>query len=140
MNPERWQKIAEILYEALEHEQNHCSTFLDQVCSDDPDLRAEVESLIEVRKRMGDFLELRGHVQSNVLADEIAIGRPLAVSDLLLSPSVEAIPDAGFLTNLRRGRLGPLDDEVFRCAVAGVVLDSQVQAETPLKILHAFLA
>jgi len=44
--PERWPKIKEIVGAAIEREPAERSAFLDQACSQDHDLRAEVESLL----------------------------------------------------------------------------------------------
>jgi serine/threonine protein kinase len=45
-NPDRRQKIKEIVGAALEHEPSQRSAFLDQACSHDSALRAEVDSLL----------------------------------------------------------------------------------------------
>ena len=44
--PERWPKIKEIVGAAIEREPAERCAFLDQACSQDHDLRAEVESLL----------------------------------------------------------------------------------------------
>jgi serine/threonine protein kinase/tetratricopeptide (TPR) repeat protein len=44
--PERWQKTKEILGAALQVEASERRTFLDQVCLEDAELRAEIESLL----------------------------------------------------------------------------------------------
>lgn len=44
--PEQWPKVKEIVAEALEKDSDARQAFLDEVCSQDPSLRAEVESLI----------------------------------------------------------------------------------------------
>src|ERR1700726_3012790 len=60
-----------------------------------------------------DPLESLHLVQDNVLPDEIAVGGVLVARELLFSPAVQAIPDPGLLTNLRRQPTGLLDDEVL---------------------------
>jgi len=45
VEPERWERINEILLEALEHAPRKRTAFLDQACDDD-ELRCEVESLL----------------------------------------------------------------------------------------------
>jgi hypothetical protein len=44
--PEQWPKIKEIVRAALEREPKERGAFLDQACSKDRGLRAEVESLL----------------------------------------------------------------------------------------------
>ena len=44
--PEQWPKIKEIVGAALEREPGERAAFLDQACSQDRELRAEVESLL----------------------------------------------------------------------------------------------
>jgi len=44
--PEQWPKIKEIVGAALEHDPSERAAFLDQACSQDGELRAEVESLL----------------------------------------------------------------------------------------------
>ena len=61
-------------------------------------------------------------VQDNVPPDEIAVRDVLAARGLFFSPSVQAIPDPGLLTNIRRHHTGLFDNEVLRFTVAGVVL------------------
>src|SRR5947209_2860882 len=74
------------------------------------------------------------------MPDEITVGGAVAARDPFFSPAVQAIPDAGLLTNLRRHPSGLLDDEVFRFTVARVVLDAAPQGEAALDVLHARLA
>ena len=47
MNPERWQRVKELLNEALDREPDTRSAFLDANCHTDIELRREVESLLE---------------------------------------------------------------------------------------------
>ena len=55
--PERWQKIDQILDEALQKEGSQRETFLDEACSGDASLRQEVESLLEASERAKSFIE-----------------------------------------------------------------------------------
>ena len=43
---ERWQRVEAVLDAALAHDPSHWPALLDERCSDDPDLRAEVEALL----------------------------------------------------------------------------------------------
>jgi len=47
MTPERWQQIKAVLEQALETPQQERSAFLDQACSDDVEMRKELDSLLK---------------------------------------------------------------------------------------------
>src|SRR4029077_7246754 len=47
MNPERWQHVKQVLNGALALENVEQPAYLDEACSGDPDLRAEVETLLQ---------------------------------------------------------------------------------------------
>jgi eukaryotic-like serine/threonine-protein kinase len=51
--PEQWSKVKEIVGEALEHSPADRGAFLDQACSGEGDLRAEVESLLAAHADAG---------------------------------------------------------------------------------------
>src|SRR2546422_10753438 len=87
-----------------------------------------------------DPLESLHLVQDNVLPDEIAVCGVLAARDLFFSPAVQAIPDPGLLTNIRRHHTGLFDDEVLRFTVARVVLNPELQVEATVNVLYARLA
>src|SRR5712691_4067330 len=87
-----------------------------------------------------DLLEALHLVQGGVLPDEVAVGWVLAARGLSFSPAIQAIPDSGLLTNLRRHQMGLFDDEVLRFTVARVVLNSELEVEAAFHVLHARLA
>jgi serine/threonine protein kinase len=47
MNPERWRQIERLYHSALEQDPARRDGFLDKACHEDPDLRREVQSLLE---------------------------------------------------------------------------------------------
>ncbi len=53
--PEQWPKIKEIVGAALEREPGERSAFLDEACSQNQDLRAEVESLLAAHAEAGEL-------------------------------------------------------------------------------------
>lgn len=57
MTPERWQRIEEIFYAAVEREPAERMGFLDQACEGDSDLRKNVQTLLNGDGRHGAFLE-----------------------------------------------------------------------------------
>ncbi|HEY7547377.1 MAG TPA: hypothetical protein VID27_20950, partial [Blastocatellia bacterium] len=54
---DRWQKVEEIFYAAIERDSALRPAFLDEACGDDVELRAEVESLIAAHERPGEFID-----------------------------------------------------------------------------------
>jgi serine/threonine protein kinase len=57
MTPERWQRLATLFAAAQECPVEKYAAFLDRACSDDPDMRAELESLLQPHVEADDFLE-----------------------------------------------------------------------------------
>ena len=55
MRPELWQEVREVLDAALAVPAAERLEYLDKVCSHDPELRSEVESLLESREKAGAF-------------------------------------------------------------------------------------
>src|ERR1700733_1811009 len=53
----RWQRIEETFYAALEHAPPDRDAFLDQACGDDLALRNEVQSLLDASDKTLSFLE-----------------------------------------------------------------------------------
>src|ERR1700752_3320982 len=68
MTPEQWQQIKSLLEEALERDPSERDAFLDEACTGDSSLRAEVEALIDSHARSGDSIESRAY---EVLADSL---------------------------------------------------------------------
>jgi serine/threonine-protein kinase len=56
MTPDRWEQINRLYYAALEVGNKERVHFLEEACSGDPDLRAEVESLLATHEQSGGFL------------------------------------------------------------------------------------
>ncbi len=54
---ERRHRVEELFYAALERDQEERASFLSEACYSDPDLKAEVESLISAHERPGRFLD-----------------------------------------------------------------------------------
>jgi len=72
MTPEHWQRITDILESALEQPLEERTAYLDSVCSDDAELRAEVESLVSEHDRMTGFLD-KPAFESTSLAEEFSL-------------------------------------------------------------------
>lgn len=97
MDPERWQKIKAVLYEAHELPPERRSEFLDRACSADSSLRKEVESLLSP----GD------QARSDFLSS--GVGAALPAGTKLAHYEVQALIGAGGMGEVYRGhdpRLG----------------------------------
>jgi eukaryotic-like serine/threonine-protein kinase len=71
--PERWQKVKQVLYSALEREATERAAYLDEACAGDESLRSEVEALLASYERAGSFFEMpAAEVAAEVLADDHA--------------------------------------------------------------------
>ena len=74
MNGGRWKRIEEIYHSALASPPERRAALLDELCLDDPDMRREVESLLEAREQAGSFLSA-SHLQDHIaqLAPETSL-------------------------------------------------------------------
>src|SRR5687767_14477028 len=54
---ERWQKIESIFEKALSLSREERDRYLDESCGDDPELRAELQRLLDANEEAGEFLE-----------------------------------------------------------------------------------
>lgn len=57
MKPDRWERVKELLNEALEREPEQREAFLDEHCAEDAELRSEVASLLSSFEDADDFME-----------------------------------------------------------------------------------
>jgi serine/threonine protein kinase len=57
MIPERWQQVKRLFHEACERAPEERAGFLDSACDGDVELRREIESLLAVHERAGDFMQ-----------------------------------------------------------------------------------
>jgi serine/threonine protein kinase len=72
VTPERWAQIEELFHRAAECDAQHRSALLDHTCSDDPELRREVEALLSCDKSG------REHVEAAVCAEFPGFRFPLS--------------------------------------------------------------
>ena len=57
MTPQKWQQIKDVFQSAIELEKNQRNSFLDEACRGNLELRNEVERLIGLHDKAGDFIE-----------------------------------------------------------------------------------
>src|SRR5687767_3787491 len=84
---ERWQEVKEILYSALEMAAVERSSFLDEKCGNDNELRREIESLIAAHSRAAErfespAVEMIAAVVSEEKSDQM-IGRSIGRYDII---------------------------------------------------------
>jgi len=56
MTPDRWELINKLYHAALEVEDKGRTSFLEEACKEDAELRSEVESLLKMNAQVGGFL------------------------------------------------------------------------------------
>jgi eukaryotic-like serine/threonine-protein kinase len=81
LTPDRWRRIRAALDLVLEAPLAERARILDEACGEDPDLRAEVEALVEAESRAGPLLHVPVEEYADALAAELAQSRgaePLA--------------------------------------------------------------
>ena len=87
MTPERWQQVERLYHAALQRVPSERAAFLDQACSDDGDLRSEVDSLLAAASGGEAFLEVSAlEVTARALAAELPrleVGQRLGAYEIL---------------------------------------------------------
>jgi len=86
MEPDRWARVEELCQAALERDERQQEAFLDAACREDPELRREVESLLEHRQRASTFLEAPAvQVAAKVLTEATGSADPARLLGRLVS-------------------------------------------------------
>jgi hypothetical protein len=102
----RWRQIERVYYSVLVCPLTNRAALLDELCSDDPDMRCEVESLLDAREQAGDFLSplsFREHV-TDLLAEPKLVGRTLGHYNILSAIGRGAMGDVYLARDLRLDR------------------------------------
>ncbi len=120
MNPERWQQVRGVLDKAIAISEAERPAFLDKACSDDQELRAEVESLLHSHQQAGTRFLHNPAIDlgiSSLLASKARVGQRIGVYMVL-----EQIGEGGM-------------GEVYRAVRA----DGQYDKEVAIKLVRAGL-
>ena len=125
MNAERWRRIEEIYYAALEVAASERGAFLESACGGDETLRADVERLIAAQDRAGDFL-----VSPAWEVAASALVTTTAREDRAMSLVGRHIATYEILTPLGVGGMG----EVYRAH------DTKLNRDVALKVLSQLFA
>ena len=74
MDTARWERIKALFHEALDHPEDLRDRHLEAACGSDPELRAEVESLLRAHAQPGSFLEWHAPIPADLRGDPDASG------------------------------------------------------------------
>jgi eukaryotic-like serine/threonine-protein kinase len=108
MNGGRWKQIEEVYHSALASPPERRAALLDQLCSDDPEMRREVESLLDARERAGSFLS-PSHLQGQL---EQLVSEPSLVGQTLGHYHILSAIGAGAMGEVYLARDTRLDRQV----------------------------
>src|SRR5262250_3410418 len=108
MNAERWKRIEEVYHSALASPPGGRAALLDELCSDDPDMRREVESLLDAREQAGGFLS-PSHFQDQL---EQLVSEPSLVGQTLGHYHIVSAIGAGAMGEVYLARDSRLDRQV----------------------------
>jgi non-specific serine/threonine protein kinase/serine/threonine-protein kinase len=125
MNIEEWQRVKQVLHEALELPRAGRTEFLDRECAGNQSLRDEVESLLASYDDAGTFIEESVAMsQVSVLHDSLAIGAQVGPYRI-----VQLIAEGGMGSVYQAVRV----DDLYRKIVAMKVIRRGVAGEYALR-------
>jgi len=124
MNRETWQRVKDILHEALDTPADKRAGFLDRACNGDTEVRAEVESLLASHAEAGEFIEPAAPAQSVTIAESLHAG-----SDIGPYRIVQLIAEGGMGSVYQAVRV----DDLYRKIVAIKIIRRGVAGDYALR-------
>ncbi|HXT22427.1 MAG TPA: hypothetical protein VN923_16865 [Thermoanaerobaculia bacterium] len=106
MTPEQWRRVRVLFDVAGQLPVQQRRAFLRNACAEEPELRQEVESLLEAASEAGDFLEA-GALHEVTWPEQPPSGEELALSSPAPPQTQQGAPSAS-------GPLGRLGDAIRR--------------------------
>jgi Tol biopolymer transport system component/serine/threonine protein kinase len=106
MNGGRWKRIEEIYHSALASPPERRAALLDELCLDDPDMRREVESLLDAREQAGSFLSsshLQGQLEQ-LVSEPSLVGQTLGHYEILSAIGAGAMGEVYLARDTRLDR------------------------------------
>src|SRR5271167_1908473 len=106
MNAERWKRIEEVYHSALASPPARRAALLDELCSDDLEMRREVESLLDAREQAGNFLSpshLQDHI-AELVSEPSLVGQTLAHYHILSAIGAGAMGEVYLARDTRLDR------------------------------------
>src|SRR5947209_7280174 len=79
MDSERWKRIQQVYCSVVASPLTRRAAVVDELCSDDQDMRREVESLLDAREQAGSFLSpgnLQAHL-AELISESYLVGQAL---------------------------------------------------------------
>lgn len=106
MNSGRWERIEQVYYSVLASPPARRTALLEELCSNDLDIRREVESLLEAREHAGTFLSsehLQDHL-SELLPERYLVGYTLDHYEVVSALGAGAMGDVYLARDTRLDR------------------------------------
>lgn len=106
MNPDRWKRIEQVYHNVLASSKMNRAAVLDELCSDDEEVRHEVQSLLDAREQAGNFLSQENfHVQvGDLFSEQDLVGHVLGPYRILSAIGAGAMGEVYLACDTRLDR------------------------------------